>query len=76
MGSRNKRSRSRSRRSSHSRKEGEIDRKVPARRPGLIERGSHGRRRRISSFKEESQSRKLRLLQMCEGGRRSESEKG
>ena len=40
LGSRNKRSRSLSRRSSHSsRKEGEIDRKVPARRPGITERG-------------------------------------
>jgi len=57
--SRTKRSRSTSRRSSpsrrsrHSRKEGEIEGKVPSRRPGITERGSHGRRRR----KEGSRSR-------------------
>ena len=52
-----KRSRSPSRRSSRSRRGGEIENRSSARRPGITQRGSPGRKRRESSFREESQSR-------------------
>ena len=52
-----KRSRSPSRRSSRSRRGGEIEKRSSARRPGITQRGRDGRKRRESSFRDESQSR-------------------